>query len=112
MNLAAFPRILISRHYTADGHRYKVNPKKHLLHSAGDTPALDARAVRWWSDHGVQTVFVHLTDGRVMEADLCLFVAGARTFEYIGHGTQMVNRHAWVIRDARQTRLGDPIATN
>lgn len=91
-----FPLDLKTKGYDEQGYRYNVDPKRHLMRIEGNTPAIDYRALQWWSKNGVETIHVHLTDGSVMSAPLAEFLSGGHAMQYRDQGKQWVNRSAWV----------------
>ena len=105
MTQSDFPASLRRMGYDEHGYRHKVSPKKHLLRSEGNTPAVDAGALGWYYAHGVRYVCVLLTDGRQMVASVDELLRHGKTFEIPGFGRQVKRRQAWITKDARQTSL-------
>ena len=103
---SSFPPYLRRLGYREDGHRFGVDPKRHVLHHAGGAPAVTEDALRWYVAHGVPEIVVHLTDGSVLRITVATFLERREPCEYAGFELQwVVHRRFWVHQSPTQLSM-------
>lgn len=71
-------------HYAPDGRRWRINPRKHLLHRLGSTPGVDVGVYAYWRARHVRLMYFVFREGMVRPHDGAIgLVAAMSTFDVV-----------------------------
>lgn len=68
-------------HYRPNGRRTDINPRKHLIHCLGDTPAIDVGVYAYWKQRAVRLLRFDFTAGMRRFDGAIGLVAAFATFD-------------------------------
>jgi hypothetical protein len=107
-------------HYYPDGRRLGLDPRRHLIHSAGDTPGIDVEVYAFWKSMDVKLLRFAFRKGLTLGDDSIGMLAALQTFDLVKmpfnagfeYGPQWVcPRDASIWRPVRSSEDAEAVAS-